>query len=309
MKTLIYDFAECPLGERLDCALRDLGLEVTHLHVVSDYSGVLQREHLADVDLLITRVFDHYSPELFSAAKTKFVATTHTDTSHFDVDFLRQNSIALSNVPKYATTAVAELTLAMMLCLARQIPTALEQTRRGNWNFTPLLGTQLHGKTLGIVGFGDIGQKLADFAIALGMQVLYSSRRKSSAALTEQVELDNLFSRSDFISINLPLTQETEQSIGCRELARLKNGACILCPSRSEIFNLAELYEFVASNEVVVWFDELDPKWRNQFAALRHCYLTPDYGWFTKEAQERLEHETLLNVESYLNGECRNRVV
>lgn len=166
-------------------------------------------------------------------------------------------------------------------------------------------GWEVKGKTLGIIGLGRIGKRVAEIAKRFGMNIIYHSKQKENVPY-EFVALNDLLKRSDVVTLHCNLTEETKNILNRSNLKLMKPGAILLNSARMELVDLEALYEMCAQRKIFVWFDELqDEVWRAKARNLNNVYLTPDYGWMTKEAQERVREMTLENIKSFLEGKSR----
>ena len=259
----------------------------------------LKPSDLEGADALITRLFDYYNDSLFEKSDLKYIGAMHTDVSHFNIKLLNKKEITLTNIPGYATEAVAELTISALLNISRQTHDAMSFVKEGGWGFEKFLGFEVKGKTLGIVGLGRIGGRVAEIAQSFGMQIIYYSKQNKNVSY-EFVELKDLLKRSDVVTLHCNLTDKTKNILNRANLKLMKQGAVLLNSARMELVDLEALYELCKQKRIFAWFDELqDKKWRDKFRKLDSVYLTPDYGWMTKEAQQRVREMTLNNIKSF----------
>lgn len=260
-------------------------------------------------DALITRIFDFYEDALFEKSNLKYIGAMHTDISHFNASLLKKKGIVLTNIPGYATEAVAELTISALLNISRQTHDAINFVKQGEWGFEKFLGWELKGKTLGIIGLGRIGSRVAEIAQGFGVKIIYSSKEKKQAPYTF-VKLDDLLKQSDVVSLHCNLTEETKNILNSTNLKLMKPSSVLLNVSRMGLVDMEAFYKLCKNKRVLAWFDELqDEKLRNEFSKLDNVYLTPDYGWMTKEAQQRVREITLNNVKSFLEGKPTNNIL
>jgi glycerate dehydrogenase len=307
-KIVLYDLKSKPLEKKFTDRLQKFGGKLKVVYADGEYLRSLKLSDLKDADALITRIFDYYDGPLFEKSNLKYIGAMHTDVSHFNLVVLNKKGIVLTNVPDYATEAVAELTVSALLNISRQTFGAMNFVKEGNWGFEKFMGWELKGKTLGIVGLGKIGGRVAEIAQGFGMNILYYSKNKKDVSY-EFVELNDLLRQSEVVSLHCNLTNETKGILNKSNLKLLKQGAVLLNSARMELVDLEDLYELCKDRKIFVWFDELqDKKWRNKFRKLDNAYLTPDYGWMTKEAQQRVREITLKNIELFLKGTPINRI-
>jgi D-3-phosphoglycerate dehydrogenase len=210
-----------------------------------------------------------------------------------DVDAATERGIVVMNTPGGNTTAVAEHTLALVLALARRVPVADATLKAGRWEKNRLQGVELLGKTLGILGLGRIGSEVARRALGFRMQVLaydpYLTREAAERLGVESVELDELLSRSDFITIHTPLSGDTRHLIGEAELARTKPGVRLINCARGGIIDEAALARALASGQVggagLDVFEQEPPPADHPLLRFEQVVVTPHLGAATDEAQ------------------------
>ncbi|MCD6523000.1 MAG: hypothetical protein J7K68_04575 [Candidatus Diapherotrites archaeon] len=204
----------------------------------------------------------------------------------------------------YITEAVAELAISAMLNIMRRTYEAMRQCDEGDYDFRKLLSNELNGKTLGIIGYGRIGKRVAELAKCFGMRVEYYSRSSKT------MELDELIRTCDVISVHCPLTKETVNLLDENRIKKMKSGTVLINTSRAEICDMEVIIEMASKGRIRAYFDEIiDKEVRERCRKNKNIFLTPDYGWWTEEAQERLEKETIENVKAWLNGKPKNVVV
>jgi len=307
-KLVLYDLKSKPLEKEFVEKLKQFAESVKVVFAEGEYLRALKLSDLEDADDLITRIFDYYDDSLFEKSNLKYIGAMHTDVSHFNIQLLKKKGITLTNIPGYATEAVAELTISALLNISRQTHDAMNFVKEGNWGFEKFLGWELKGKTLGIIGLGRIGSKVAEIAQGFGMNIIYYSKNKKDVSC-EFVELNDLLRQSDVVSLHCNLTDETKNILNKTNLKLMRQGAVLLNSARMELVDLKTLYEPCKQRKIFVWFDELqDKEWRDKFRTLDNVYLTPDYGWMTKEAQQRVREITLNNIKSFLEGKPTNKV-
>jgi len=218
--------------------------------------------------------------------------------------------VTVVNAPTSTSLAVAELTLGLMLALAREIPRADAGMKNGDWLKKQLKGTELHGKTLGIIGMGRIGAEVGVRAGAFGMTVLGYDPLIPAEEIThrgaEPVSLDDLYARSNYISLHLPLTDETRSMVSKQAFAGMKRGVRILCAARGGIIDESALLEALESGQVAgaaldVFTSE--PPGASELVTHPKVIATPHVGAQTAEAQSRAAEDIAHEVLAALNGE------
>ncbi len=312
-KLILYDLKSEPLEKEFVDKLRKYTDSIKIVYAPKEYSGSLKLSDISGADCLITRLFDYYDGALFRDSRLKYIGAMHTDFSHFNLKLFKRQNIVLTNVPGYATEAVAELTISALLNISRQTHNAMNFVKQGGWGFERFIGWELKGKILGVIGLGKIGSRVAEIAQALGMKVIYhSSTRNLSLEKQgmEYVTLNELLKKSDVVSLHCPLFEKTKQILNNSNLRLMKNNSILLNSARSELVDLDALYGLCKQKKISAWFEAIEgSKTRSKFRKLDNVYLTPHFGWMTKEAQQRLREITLNNIESFLKGKPQNRVV
>jgi glycerate dehydrogenase len=251
----------------------------------------------------------------------KFIGVLATGYNIVDVEAAKQKGIVVSNVPGYGTSSVVQLTFALLLELCHHVQRHSDSVMEGHWSNSadfcfwdyPLI--ELADKTIGIIGFGEIGSKVADVATAFGMSVIAQSRRQTDQHHRKNFKwasLPELLEESDVVSIHCPLTPETKGLINKDNLRQMKRSAFLLNTSRGPIVvdeDLADALnnEVIAGAAIDVLSVEPPPKDNPLFKA-KNCIITPHIAWATKEARARLMHTAAENLVAFLNGEPVNVV-
>src|SRR5947199_1690378 len=252
-----------------------------------------------------------------AAPKLRVVGRAGVGVDNVDVEAATQRGIVVMNTPSGNTISTAELTFSMLTALARKIPQAHSSMKAGEWNRKNFQGVELYGKTLGILGMGRIGGEVARRAIAFGMQVLaydpYLSLSRAKALQVELVELDEIYARSDFVTVHMPMTDETRGMINAAAFAKMKKGVRVLNCARGGIVNEQDLYNAIKSGHVAgaaldVYETEPLPK-EFPLRDLPQVIMTPHLGASTEEAQENVGIEVAEAIIDYLlHGAVRNAV-
>jgi D-3-phosphoglycerate dehydrogenase len=247
-----------------------------------------------DADVLIVRSRTRITGMVIESAKNlKIIARPGVGVDNIDVETAAKHGIKVINSPQASTRSVAELTLGLILSLARKIPRADRALRIGRWEKRELKGSEVAGKTAGILGLGKIGYEVARLCRALSMEVIYWSRHRkpdrAADAGIAYVSFEELFRRSDFLSIHTALTTATRGIVGKRELAWMKRGACLINTARGALVDEAALYEALQAGRIrgagLDVFSE-EP-YTGPLRGLETVVLTPHIGANTREAQLR----------------------
>ncbi len=290
--------------------------------VVYDYTApeeVLARS--LEADILVTNKTVLPGEILRKLPKLKFISTLSTGYNVIDIAAAREMGVSVSNIPAYSTDGVAQLVFALLLELMNHVGLHNESVKAGDWTRcrhfcywkTPL--TELHGKTFGIFGFGQIGKAVAQIANAFGMRVLATSphsRDYAGFGTVEFVALDTLLKESDVISLHCPLTPETTGLVNEAFLAKMKPTAVLINTSRGPVINEHDLAAALNAGRIAgAGVDVLStepPKADNPLLSCENCIITPHIAWASLEARTRLMNIFKANVEGYLSGEVINVV-
>lgn len=223
-----------------------------------------------------------------------------------DLPAARERRIVVCNVPEYGITAVAEHAVGLMINTARWLGEADRATRRGEWKPKELEGKELTGKTLGIIGFGRIGKRLAEIC-RMGFDMQIRSVRSTSS----REEFESLLRESDVISIHTPLTETTQRMLGKNEFALMKPGTVLVNTARANVIDPDALLEAVSSERIAVGLDVLpEEPLPPTHPLLQHpnVIVSQHIAAHTEEANKRLSHTIIENIMAYLNGSPVNVV-
>jgi len=290
MKLLICD----PTDPKAIAAMREAGIEVD---VRDDVTPEELETVIAGYDAMVVRSRTKVrAPLIDKAANLKLVIRGGVGLDNIDVEYAQSKGVEVRNTPAASSNSVAELTIGYLFALARPIPQATASMKAGKWEKKPLSkGTELTGKTLGLVGCGRIGGLVAQKAAALGMEVLFYRRTPTEVDGATQVSLDELLARSDYVSLHVPHTPETHHIIGAEAFARMKDGVRIVNCGRGGTLDEAALYETIVSGKVAgaaldVFEDEKEERGR-RLMELAQVIGSPHVGAGTGEAKARVGEE------------------
>ncbi|MCD6489791.1 MAG: phosphoglycerate dehydrogenase [Thermodesulfobacterium sp.] len=311
MKVLISD----PVSEEGVQILKDAGLEVF-------YKPGLSPEELLEIipefDAIIIRSSTKITKEVIEKAKKlKVIGRAGIGLDNVDLQAANEKGIVVMNVPGGNTLSAAEHTLALLFALARKIPQAVASLKQGKWEKKKFMGVELNNKVLGIIGLGRIGSIVADRALAMEMKVIafdpFVSPEAAEKKGVELVTLEELYKRSDFITIHTPLTKETYHLIDEKAFSIMKDGVYIINCARGGIIDESALYKAMVSGKVagaaldVFEKEPVDPD--NPLLSLPNFIGTPHLGASTIEAQKNVAVEIAKQVVDYLlKGIIRNAV-
>lgn len=266
----------------------------------------------------------------------KFIATRSMGYDHIDLDYCEQKNIKVSNVPVYGAHTVAEHTFALILAISRKIVPSVEQARRGDFSSEGLEGFDLNGKTIGVIGTGNIGINVCEIGLSFGMKVLAFSRTQNQDLVTKGVKyvaLDELLANSDIITLHLPHTKETEHLINLSNLDKIKKGAILINTARGALVETAAIAEglekgILAAAGLDVLEEEAELREEKEFLSseylktvdlktglLNHVLLTrddvvitPHNAFNSKEAVEEIIEVSVANIKFFESGTPQNLV-
>jgi len=293
-------------------------IEREHEIEINELEEPMKRDDLVrlirDKDGLLCNITDRIDEELLEAApKLRMIANYGVGFDHIDMAAASRRGIPVSNTPGVLTDATAELAFTLILAVARRVVEGDRRTRCGEFRFwAPLLflGRQVTGKTLGIIGFGQIGRAVARRALAFDMKVLYHGRSRLDPAIeqkysSEYRELDDLLKESDFVSLHVPLTERTRHLIGIRELNLMKPSAYLINTSRGPVVNESDLVRALREGKIAgAGLDvyENEPELASGLIDLDNAVLLPHAGSATLETRTRMTEMAAENLLLGLNG-------
>lgn len=272
---------------------RDRGIEVDFKPGLSPAD---LRAIIAPYDGLAVRSATKVTRELMEAAPNlKVVGRAGIGVDNVDVTSATARGVVVMNTPFGNAITTAEHAIAMMFALARQLPDASASTKAGKWEKNRFMGVELFGKTLGLIGCGNIGSIVADRALGLKMRVIafdpFLSEKRAVEIGVEKVELDDLIARADFITLHTPLTEQTRNVISRDAIARMKKGARLINCARGGLVDEAALYDALKSGHLAgaaLDVFETEPATDSPLFTLENVVCTPHLGAATAEAQENV---------------------
>lgn len=278
-------------------------------------------ERCMGADVVITNKTPITKDTLSKLSNLKYIALESTGYNVVDYEYAKEMGVPVSNIPAYSTNAVAQLTFSLILEITNAVGIHSESVRNGDWancpDFcywkTPL--TELCGKTLGIVGFGQIGQAVADIAEAFKMNIVAVSGHETDQSHRKNfswVDMDTLAKKSDIISFHCPLTEKTTRLVNEEFISKCKDGAIIINTSRGPVVDDQALANALNCGKLRgAGLDVLTvepPKADNPLLSAKNCFITPHIAWAGFETRERLMNILEENVKAYLNGNPQNVV-
>ncbi|MEJ7606447.1 MAG: hydroxyacid dehydrogenase [Bryobacteraceae bacterium] len=273
-------------------------------------------EHLATCDALLVRSAVKVTPELLAnAPKLRVVGRAGVGVDNVDLPASTSAGVLVMNTPGGNAVSVAEHTIALMLSLARSIPQASLSTRSGKWEKKKFLGSELRGKTLGIIGLGSIGREVVRRAVPFEMRIVahdpYVSSSVASDIGVELLDLKSLYQQSDYITLHMALTPETTRMINRDSIASMKDGVRIVNCARGELIDSEALNEGMASGKVagagLDVFDQEPPAADLPLLKQPNLIATPHIGGSTEEAQEIVGIRIAEQVMDYLQNGVAQR--
>ncbi len=295
------------LSETAVQIFRDRGIDVTFepelgkdkerlLQVIGDYDGLAIRSATKVTEKLLN-----------AAGRLKVIGRAGIGVDNVDVPAASRRGVIVMNTPFGNAITTAEHAISLMMAVARQIPQANESTHAGKWEKSRFMGTELTGKTLGVIGAGNIGSIVCDRALGLKMKVIaydpYLSEERARQMGVTKVELDELLGRADFITLHVPLTDKTKGIISAEAISKMKPGVRVINCARGGLVDEAALAEALKSGHVAgAAFDVFaeEPATSSPLFGLPNVVVTPHLGASTKEAQENVAIQVAEQMSDYL---------
>lgn len=262
--------------------------------VKSDISGKELRAIISNYDAVIVRSRTKVTNEVIDkGCRLKAIGRVGVGLDNVDLCTAKTKDVAVFNAPEAPAEAVAELTIGLIISLARSIPFADRAMKEGKWVKKQLVGWQLEGKTLGLLGLGNIGKRVAKIAKSFGMRILFTKRTPPDPKLLTELEgelvpLKTMLTHSDVVTIHVPLNPTTHQMIGWKELSLMKNGTYLINTSRSAIVDEKALLEAIYSGKLkgaALDVYEVEPPRNLELVKLPNVICTPHIGGQTEESQ------------------------
>lgn len=310
-KIVVLDGAVENPGDLSWAPLAALGTLTVHDYTAPE--DVLPR--MAGASIVLTNKTVITADIMAQCPALRYIGVLATGYNVVDVAEAKRRGIVVTNVPAYSTPAVAQFTMALLLEIALHVGHHSQAVHGGKWSACrdfafwdyPLM--ELRGKTMGIVGYGSIGQEVAKLARAFGMRVLAYSRH---GCAEDYAPLDELYAQSDIISLHCPLTAENAGMINAEAIAKMKDGVILLNTARGGLINEADLREALLSGKVYAAASDVvsaEPiRADNPLLGLENMIITPHIAWAAKEARQRLMDIATDNVRQYLAGHVQNNV-
>ena len=272
------------------------------------------KERIKEADIVIVGWSDLTKNVIDSAKRLKMVSIWATTCHYADLEAAKKRGIMVTHIPGYAMEAVAEHTFALLLAAIRKLPLADKHVRNGGFDWRPFGGIELYGKTLGIIGTGSIGCRVAEIAKAFKMRILgydkYPNVKRAEEIGMKYADLYTLLKESDFITLHVTLTSETERLIGKKEIEAMKKGVVLINTSQGKVIDEKALVDALKSGKMsfagLDVFGEEPPAKDNSLFKLDNTILSPHVGFHTTEAAKRCTDICIENVVKFLEGHLQN---
>lgn len=278
-------------------------------------------ERIGDSDIVLTDKTVLTEETLKACPAIRYIGCMSTGYNVLDVRRANELGIVVTNIPAYGTEAVAQFTMALLLEITSQVGLHSAAVRRGKWSESPDFCfweaplIELYGKTMGIIGYGAIGQSVARKAEAFGMEVLAYRRTPDKSKETEHchmVSLEEIYAKSDIITLHCPLNEENEEMINKETIGKMKDGVILLNTGRGKLIREADLRDALNSGKVagagvdVASAEPVNPD--NPLLHAKNLWMTPHIAWAALETRQRLMNILIENIRAFLRGEPINEV-
>lgn len=314
MKVVILDADTVTSGDVSLERFADFGELV--IYGLTDKSQVAER--IWDADIVITNKNQLTADNMKDAQNLKYIGLFATGYNNIDIEYARENNIAVCNAPGYSTEAVAQHTIAFILAILDRVGEYNETVKQGDWiksrtfSYFPLPLSELSNKTIGIVGYGAIGRQVAKIAKAFNMKVLVNNRSKVNDDSVTQVSFDELLKNSDVVTLHCPLNKDSENIMNADAFNKMKDGAIFVNTARGGMVDEVALKNALESGKLLgAGVDVLRQEPMDKDCPLynvKNCYITPHIAWAGKETRLRLLDIVYDNIKGFLEGKSVNTV-
>ncbi len=316
MKIVVLDSAPLDRGDLDWASIREFGELVAYESTASEQI----EERIDEADIVLTNKVPLSEVNLNLARNLKLVSVLATGYDVVDINAAGRRGIAVANVPGYSAAFTAQTTIALLLELANRVGDHAQSVKNGEWvrssTFsywkTPLV--ELSGKTILVVGLGEIGRRVAAIAAALGMRVVAAQfpGREPGESPFPRVPVDEGFAIADVITLHSPLTAQTLELVNARRLALVDPGALIVNTARGALVNEGDVASALATGHLAGYGADVlskePPVPTNPLLTARNAIITPHYGWASPDARQRMLAETTANIAAFIAGTPRNVV-
>jgi len=276
-------------------------------------------ERIRDAEIVLCNKTPITREVMEASPKLKYIGLFATGCNNIDLDCAKEKGIVVSNVPGYSTDGVAQLTFSFILELYGNLSEYRNSVNRGEWkrslvfSYFPYPISVLSGKTMGIIGYGEIGKRVAKIANAFGMKVLVNTRTPKVDETVEFVDFDTLLAKSDVVSVHCPLNSSSEKLMNAESFSKMKDNAVFINTARGPIVDEDALRDALISGKLLgAGLDVLE---REPMSAdcplynIKNCIITPHIAWAALETRKRLLEIAAENVAAFIGGTPKNRVV
>jgi D-3-phosphoglycerate dehydrogenase len=273
-------------------------------------------ERVRDAEIVIVGRYG-FPKEAFNAASNlRMISVWQTGYDHIDIEAANEAGVVVANVPGYAFDAVAELVFAFALCMLRKVHVADRKIREGKFNWKDYVGNQLMGKTIGVLGTGNIGIRVIQIAHGFNMNILSVTRHPNPSKETRLgikfVDMDTLLYESDIVTLHVPLTTETEKMIGEAEFNKMKSTAILINTARGKVVDESALIKALKERKIrgagLDVFEKEPLPANSPLMYLDNVMLTPHIAFLSEESLEECTYVCVENVEMFVKGKAQNLV-
>jgi glycerate dehydrogenase len=292
--------------------------ELGDVTVYDRTSSDLIEQRIADADIVITNKTPLTAETIKNAEKMQYIGVLATGYNVVDVQAAKERGVVVTNIPTYGTDAVAQFVFALLLEICHHVQHHSDAVKEGRWSKAPDFCfwdyplIELAGKTMGIIGYGRIGQATGRIAKAFGMKVIAYDSYQNPELKDEYVSLDTLLSESDVIALHCPLFPETEGIINKESIAKMKDGVILINNSRGPLIVEQDLADALNSGKIaaagldVVSSEPIRED--NPLLQAKNCLITPHISWAPRESRQRLMDIAVANLKGFLSGARQNVV-
>lgn len=319
MKIVVLDGYTLNPGDLNWDGIREFG--ELKVHDRTDFTPERIIRTIGDAEIIFTNKTPLPKDVLEKVPNVKYIGVLATGYNVVDTDAAKKRGITVTNIPTYGTAAVAQYTLALLLEMCHHVGAHSEAVKKGDWTRSadfcfwnyPLV--ELAGKTMGLIGFGRIGQATANIAQAFGLKILaYDSYQDTGleSDTCRYTRFEDLLDKSDIISLHCPLLENNKGIINKENIAKMKDGVMIINTARGPLIEEQDLYDALESGKVagaavdVVSSEPIAAD--NPLLKAKNCLITPHIAWAPKESRSRLMEATIENLRAFLNGKSINVV-
>lgn len=314
MNIVITD-ADTVVSEGLDLSVFERFGKVT-TYGLTDESQLCQR--IKDADIVLCNKTRLFEQQLSCAKNLKFIGLFATGYNNIDIEYCNEKGITVCNVPGYSTEAVAQHTFALILAIVNKVGEYNNIVKQGDWSksrtfsYFPIPIYELSGKTIGIIGYGAIGKRVAEIAKAFNMNVIVNNRSKINDQSVKQVALDEIFANSDIVTMHCTLNKDSENMINKNTLSKMKKGAIFINTVRGAVVVEQDLMEALNDGHLLgAGVDVLRTEPVTPDCPLlnaKNCFITPHIAWAALQTRQRLVDIVAENIDCYLNGTPKNTI-